>query len=74
MQNELDIGVSIPVRNSDFMDLIMDSGIDDNGVARDSYFEHSTDNPDTHKDKMTDDEFTEFLNECGIGAEQFYQW
>lgn len=34
MDNVLDIGVSIPARNSDFMDLIMDSGIDDNGVAR----------------------------------------
>lgn len=32
MENVLDIGVSIPVRNSEFMDLIMNSGISDSGV------------------------------------------
>lgn len=67
MDNVLDIGVSIPARNSDFMDLIMDSGIDDNGVARDAYFEHGLKNAD----KMTDAEFDAFLEERGIGAELF---
>lgn len=72
MDNRLDIGVSIPVRNSDFMDLIMTSGIADSGVEStgDVFFEYGLENAD----KMTNAEFDDFLEECGIGAEQFKQW
>lgn len=70
--DQLDIGVSIPVRNSDFMDSIMASGIADSGMEStgDVFFE---DNPQ-EGEKMTDAEFDAFLEECGIGAEQFKQW
>lgn len=72
MKNVLDIGVSILFRNSEFMDLIMNSGIADSGVESkgDVFFNYELKNTD----EMTDDEFYTFLDECGIGAEQFKQW
>ena len=72
MDNQLDIGVSIPVRNSDFMDSIMASGIADSGMEStgDVFFDDNL----QEGEKMTDAEFDAFLEECGIGAEQFRQW
>ena len=73
MDNQvLDIGVSIPVRNSDFMDSIMASGIADSGMETtgDVFFEDKTQG----STKMTDAEFDAFLEEYGIDAEQFKQW
>ncbi len=72
MNNQLDIGVSIPYRNSDFMDDIMASGIADSGIEStgDVFFEDNL----QESEKMTDAEFDAFLEECGIGAERFKQW
>ncbi|WP_300451949.1 hypothetical protein [uncultured Helicobacter sp.] len=72
MKTQIDIGVSIPVRDSSFMDSIMASDIADSGMEStgDVFFE---DNQKCDK-KMTDAEFDAFLEECGIGAERFKQW
>lgn len=50
----------------------MNSGIADSGVESrgDVFFNYELKNTD----EMTDDEFYAFLDECGIGAEQFKQW
>lgn len=72
MDNQLDIGVSIPVRNSDFMDSIMASGIADSGMEStgDVFFEDNL----QEGEKMTDAELDAFLEECGIEAEEFKRW
>lgn len=68
----IDIGVSIPYRNSNFMDRIIKSGIADSDDCGDVY---ACDNLiDNTKSKMSDDEFNAFLEECGIGAERFKNW
>lgn len=71
-QRVLDIGVSIPIRNSDFMNSIMTSGISDSGMETtgDVFFEDKLQG----SKKMTDVEFDAFLEECGINAEQFKRW
>ena len=71
-QRVLDIGVSIPVRDSDFMDSIMASGMADSGMETtgDVFFEDKL----QRNKKMTDAEFDTFLEECGINAEQFKRW
>lgn len=71
MNNQIDIGVSIPYRNSDFMEDIMASGIADSGLESNDVFYNDTTKQDT---QMTDSEFDAFLDECGIGAERFKQW
>ena len=69
---DVNIGVSIPYRNSDFMDRIMKSGIADCGDSGDVY---AYDNLiDIAKSKMSDEEFNNFLEECGIGADRFKNW
>lgn len=71
-RKEIDIGVSIPIRNSDFMNSIMTSDISDSGMENtgDMFFEDKLQG----NKKITDAEFDAFLEECGINAKQFKRW
>lgn len=63
----LDIGVSIPHRDTAFMDSIMQSYIADSGLEStgDVYFQDNV--PLEHSEcKISDDEFYAFLGEFGI--------
>lgn len=68
----LDIGVSIPYRDTAFMDSIMQSHIADSGLEStgDVYFQDNA--PLEHNEcKISDDEFYALLQEFGIERDEF---